>query len=124
MLSRFYEWGNRWSAAVANAAGHPSAQLLVIVFCLAWLAIGRTANALTLVLSIAAITLTQMVLNQQRVHDAALHAKIDELLRGVDGARDELAGIEEKSEEEILAMKQRLTASTPDRAGTDRAGQA
>jgi low affinity Fe/Cu permease len=55
------------------------------------------------------------VLNQQRSHDAALHAKLDELIRGVEGAREEVAGIEDKSEAEILALKNRLAASTAER---------
>jgi low affinity Fe/Cu permease len=115
VLKRIYELGGCWSADVANAAGHPSAQLLVIVFCLGWLAIGRTSIILSLVLSIAAITLTQMVLNQQRSHDAALHARRDELIRGVEGAREEVTGIEEKSEAEIVALNRWLAATTRDR---------
>ena len=108
MVRALYEFGCRLSERVANAAGHPSAQLIVILFCIGWLAVGRTQNALTLVLSVAAITLTQMVLNTQRRHDAALHAKMDELIHGVKGARNELAGIEGKSEADIIALKERL----------------
>ena len=62
-------------------------------------------NLLTLILSILAITLTQMVLNQQRRNELALHLKIDELITALDGARDELAGIETADEDTLLAAR-------------------
>jgi low affinity Fe/Cu permease len=73
---------------------------------------------LTATLSILAITLTQMVLNRQRMREAddhrrdiAMHAKLDELLRAEKYARKELAGIEELEAEEIAALKLRLSES-------------
>ncbi len=63
-----YVIGCRISDGVANVAGHPMAQFVLVLFCLAWflLPLGDKATAvLTLVLSVMAITLTQMVLNQQ-----------------------------------------------------------
>ncbi|WP_161989051.1 low affinity iron permease family protein [Sphingomonas glacialis] len=75
--------------------------------CAAWFIVGGTAaeNTLTLVLSVLAITLTQMVLNQQRLNERALHMKIDELVFAMKGARDEIAGIEGKTEEELEALR-------------------
>ncbi|RYY24145.1 MAG: hypothetical protein EOP62_17780 [Sphingomonadales bacterium] len=98
---RFSDWG-------ANIAGHPLALILVILFCFAWflLPLGESATAvLTLVLSVLAITLTQMVLNQQKRHEIALHMKIDELIHAMRGARDEVMGIEHKSEAELEALR-------------------
>jgi low affinity Fe/Cu permease len=67
---------------------------------------------LTALLSILAITLTQMVLNRQEERekeahrrDVALHAKLDELLHASRRARDELAGIEDLEEEEIEKLR-------------------
>ena len=65
-------------------------------------------------LSILAITLTQMVLNRQnereaeaRRRDVAMHAKLDELVIATTTARNEMAGIEEElDEEEIAELKQ------------------
>ena len=104
---RCYEFGCRVSDMVANLAAHPLAQILVIVFCAAWfLLLGPAATAaLTLVLSVAAITLTQMVLNQQKRHDVALHLKIDELIHAMKGARDEIMGIEGRSEAELEELR-------------------
>jgi len=102
-----YEFGCRISDRGANIAGHPAAILLVIIFCAIWfIDLGSASqNTLTLILSVAAITLTQMVLNQQRRHEAALHMKIDELIHAISGARDEIAGIENKSEAELEALR-------------------
>lgn len=103
-----YNFGCRFSDGGANIAGHPLALVGVIAFCLAWflLPLGNTATAvLTLVLSVLAITLTQMVLNQQKRHEAALHLKIDELIHAMKGARDEVMGIETKSERELEALR-------------------
>lgn len=103
-----YDAGCRVSETVANIAGHPMAQIGVVIFCLAWflLPLGDDATAaLTLVLSVLAITLTQMVLNQQKRHEAALHLKIDELIHAMKGARDEVMGIEGKSEAELEALR-------------------
>jgi low affinity Fe/Cu permease len=105
---RLYLFGCSISDSVANIAAHPMAQIGVVLFCLAWflLPLGRDATAvLTLVLSVLAITLTQMVLNQQKRHEAALHLKIDELIHAMKGARDEVMGIETKSEAELEALR-------------------
>lgn len=107
LRQRLYEFGCIVSDRGANLAGHPLALILVIVFCAAWfLLLGpQETAALTLVLSVAAITLTQMVLNQQKRHESALHLKIDELIHAMRGARNEIMGIETKSEAELEALR-------------------
>ena len=105
---KLYNIGCRISDMGSNIAGHPAALVGVIVFCCAWflLPLGNRATAvLTLVLSVLAITLTQMVLNQQKRHEVALHLKIDELIHAMKGARDEVMGIESKSEAELEALR-------------------
>jgi low affinity Fe/Cu permease len=107
-LQSLYNLGCRISDRGANIAGHPMAQILLIVLCAIWFALplGSDATAvLTLVLSVLSITLTQMVLNQQKRHEAALHLKIDELIHAMKGARDEVMGIESKSEAELEALR-------------------
>lgn len=108
-VSQFlYRIGCSISDGVANVAAHPAAQIGVVLFCLAWflLPVGEDATAvLTLVLSVMAITLTQMVLNQQKRHEIALHLKIDELIHAMKGARDEVMGVETASEDELEALR-------------------
>ncbi|UAK25686.1 low affinity iron permease family protein [Sphingomonas nostoxanthinifaciens] len=107
MAKTLYNFGCRVSAWGADLAGHPFSILTVAVVCAAWFIIGGTSaeNTLTLALSVLAITLTQMVLNQQRLSERALHMKIDELVFAMNGARDEIAGIERKTEEELEALR-------------------
>ena len=107
------------SERVADFSAHPFAQLGLVLVCVAWFALDWRVDWLTAVLSILAITLTQMVLNRQHERekeahrrDLALHAKLDELVLASKRARDELAGIEELEEEEIEEIKE-SAAITP-----------
>lgn len=106
-LHKLYLLGCQACDFIANLAGHPLAIVILIAACLLWLAAkGQPGqNLLTLILSILAITLTQMVLNQQRRNELALHLKIDELITALDGARDELAGIETADEDTLRAAR-------------------
>ena len=110
---RFYELGCRVSEWVSNLSAHPFAQLGVILFCVAWFALGLTADLLTAALSILAITLSQMVLNRQNEREAeahrrdvAMHAKLDELVIATRRAHNDMAGIEELPEEVIVEIKE------------------
>lgn len=93
------------SNAVADAAGHPAAQLGILVLCVAWWALGGSEAVLASSVSIGGFILTQMVLNQQRRRELALQLKIDELILAKRGARDEVAGIERKTEDEIEKIR-------------------
>ena len=111
--SRFVQIGDAVSAWAANLFAHPAMQIGVIAFCIAWFVLKLDTNLLTAALSILAITLTQMVLNSQkeretddRRRDIAMHAKLDELLLAMTGARDEMAGIEDLDEEQIVELKE------------------
>lgn len=106
-MKRMYEFGCKVSGRGSDAAGHPLTILLVAVFCAVWFVVSgpRGENTLTLILSVVSITLTQMVLNGQRRSEQALHMKMDELIIAVEGARNEVAGIETKSTEELDALR-------------------
>lgn len=110
--SRLVEIGDMISDRASDLFAHPYMQIGVIVFCAAWFALGLQTELLTAALSILAITLSQMVLNRQNDREAeahrrdvAMHAKLDELVHAMKGARDEMAGIEELDEEEITELK-------------------
>ncbi len=105
MWRRLYEHGGRLADRGANLAGNPFAIIVLVIACIAWVATGYRVEMLTLILSVLAITLTQMVLNQQRRHEAALHLKIDEIVHAIDGARDDVMGIEAKTEMEMEALR-------------------
>src|SRR4051794_39095933 len=117
------------SARVADIAAHPYAQFGFVLLCVAWFAVGWGENALTAALSVLAITLTQMVLNQQAAReieahrrDVALHAKLDELILASREARDEIAGVEELEVEEIAALREGATVTPLPAARVKRRG--
>ncbi|MFC7535957.1 low affinity iron permease family protein [Sphingomonas sp. GCM10030256] len=112
---RLVQIGDQVSDLTSKLFAHPAMQIGVILFCIAWFVFGFHADLLTAALSILAITLTQMVLNGQydreaEAHrrDVAMHAKLDELLVAMKGARDEMAGIEELDEEDITQLKEQV----------------
>ncbi len=107
MWSGVRRLGETTSDQGARLAGHPFAQLVLLAAVIGWVAAGGSLNAAMLVLAVLAITLTQMVLNQQRRRDTALHIKIDELIVAMGGARDELAGIETKSGQELDELRRK-----------------
>jgi low affinity Fe/Cu permease len=116
------------SEKVADISAHPFAQVGLVLLCAAWFAFAWRVDWLTAVLSILAITLTQMVLNRQNERekdahrrDVALHAKLDELLIASRRARDEIAGIEELEEEEIERLREARPGVTPLRRRVGRA---
>jgi low affinity Fe/Cu permease len=93
MLKPLYTTMRRVSNTVADAAGHPAAQLSVLVLCGLWWAMGGSETALASSVSIGGFVLTQIVLNQQRRRELALQLNIDELILAKRGARDEIAGL-------------------------------
>lgn len=107
MLKKMNEVGSRIAGRTADLAGAPLAIILVAMFCAGWFVRAGAAgeNTLTLILSVASITLTQMVLNGQRRSEQALHLKMDELVYAVEGARNAVAGVETKSADELDALR-------------------
>jgi low affinity Fe/Cu permease len=86
-----------WSRLAASALAHPIAILAFPP--LAWLYwhMRGSGDAGTFALSVAAISITQLILLAQDVDTKAIHAKLDELIHGVPDADDGLAGIERDS---------------------------
>ncbi|HEX6218384.1 MAG TPA: low affinity iron permease family protein [Sphingomicrobium sp.] len=115
----------------SDISAHPFAQILFIVVCAIWFAVGFATDLLTAVLSILAITLTQMVLNRQNEREAdahrrdvAMHAKLDELVVAMKGARNEVAGIEEDLDEDEIADLKRHAVEAVEAATSEDATSA
>lgn len=105
MVRHVFHGITRISTMVADAVAHPAVQLGVLTLCILWWALGGSETVLASTMSIGSFLLTQMVLNQQRRRELALQIKIDELILAKSGARDELAGIERKTEDEIEQLR-------------------
>jgi low affinity Fe/Cu permease len=56
--------------------------------------------------------------NSQNRDSAALHLKLDEIITHLEGPRDDVAGVEEKSHEEIEELQAELAEGDPSRPPT------
>lgn len=82
---------------LTDALAHPVAIVGVPLGC--WVAHHfLSESALTLALSIIAISATQLILFAARRGERALHCKVDELIRAIEAADDDLIGLEQKEE--------------------------
>jgi low affinity Fe/Cu permease len=90
-----------WTTHAGQAAGHPAAFLVVMVYALLWLLFDRESFDWNAVATLAVFVMTLFIQRANRRDNLALHAKLDELLR-VDGdARSELTQLDEEEPEVI-----------------------
>lgn len=82
--------GERAAGRVSQALAHPIAIGLVPVGCIVWLHFG-SVNSLTLVLSIVAISITQLVLLGQGREARASKRQMGEIIRSIPDADDAMA---------------------------------
>src|SRR5215217_8271471 len=109
----------RFFAGIASRSaylmGHPMAFLLSVLACLVWAGTGPlfnysdtwqlVINTGTTVLTFLAVFLIQ---NSQNRDGAAIQAKLDELLRAVDKAREQFIGIEHLTDQQIELLRSAL----------------
>jgi low affinity Fe/Cu permease len=91
----------RWTTHIGQAAGHPAAFLVVIVYALLWLIFDRASFDWNAVATLAVFVMTLFIQRSNRRDNLALHAKLDELLRVDDDARSELTQLDEQEPETI-----------------------
>jgi low affinity Fe/Cu permease len=110
MASLLSKWmGTPWALFVAA--------MLVVVGLVAF-GVDRTNIAI----SIATLLMVFILQNSQNRDAAALHVKLDEVITHLEGPRDDVAGIETKSHEEIEELHEELhghTGATEDRPRRD-----
>lgn len=102
------KWFSAFARAIASAAGHPASFALAVLCIIVWAVLGPVAhfnenwqlwiNTGTTILTFLMVFLLQHTQN----HDTrAIQVKLDELIRAVHGARNELINLEELSEEDL-----------------------
>jgi low affinity Fe/Cu permease len=90
-----------WTTHAGQAAGHPAAFLVVLIYALLWLTFSPATFEWNAVATLAVFVMTLFIQRANRRDNLALHAKLDELLR-VDGeARSELTQLDEQEPEAI-----------------------
>ena len=101
----------RWAA---RTAGHPAAFATAVVIVVAWLATGPlfhfsdtwqlVINTGTTIVTFLTVFLIQ---NTQNRDTAAIHLKLDELIRCMEGAHNALLDLEELGEAELDRIRER-----------------
>ena len=90
-----------WTTHIGQAAGHPAAFLVVIVYAALWLVSSPATFEWNAVATLAVFMMTLFIQRANRRDNLALHAKLDELLRVDSDARSELAQLDEQEPEAI-----------------------
>jgi low affinity Fe/Cu permease len=103
-------WFEGFSTASARFAGQPAMLVLVVALCM----VGVVAfisddehflGGASLAISMVTLVLIPILQATQNRDNAALHAKIDELIKTHEGARDSLIGVEKQSTDEIEKVR-------------------
>lgn len=103
----------RFAIKVSAHVGKASSFILAIVIILVWAITGpifHFSDTWQLVINTSTTIITFLMVfliqNTQNRDSKAIHIKLDELLKGVKGARSSLANIEELPDDEIEALHQ------------------
>ena len=90
-----------WTTHIGQAAGHPAAFIVVIIYAALWLIFSPATFEWNAVATLAVFMMTLFIQRTNRRDNLALHAKLDELLRVDSDARSELAQLDEQEPEVI-----------------------
>jgi low affinity Fe/Cu permease len=97
-----------------QAAAHPAAFAVVVVYALMWIVFDRRTFDFHAVATLAVWLMTLFIQRSNRRETLAIQAKLDELLRADEKARSELMALDEKEsemikrhrDEEVRALRQ------------------
>ena len=103
-----------FATSVARLVGHPASFALAILVILLWAAAGplfHFSDTWQLVVNTATTIITFLMVfliqNTQNRDAHAMHIKIDELIRAVDGAHNALLDLEELNERDLEVIRRR-----------------
>jgi low affinity Fe/Cu permease len=101
------------ATGASGAVGSPWAFLVAVVVCLVWAASGpyyHYSDTWQLVINTGTTVLTFLIVfliqYSQNRDSKAIQLKLDELLRGVKGARTGLVDLEQRSDDELRQLKE------------------
>jgi low affinity Fe/Cu permease len=101
-------WFNRFARATARAAGQPIAVTFAALVIVIWLFSGPFfgfSNTWQLIINtgttIVTFLMVFLIQNTQNRDSEAMHVKLDELIRAIEGAHNALLNLEELDEKEL-----------------------
>jgi low affinity Fe/Cu permease len=111
-MRRFFNW---WATKTSAAAGHPLTFTIAVGIVLVWAITGpmfHYSDTWQLVINtgttIVTFLMVFLIQNSQNRDAAAMQAKLDELLRAVDKAREQFIGIEHLTDQQIELVRAAL----------------
>jgi low affinity Fe/Cu permease len=115
-LDRFFTRISTW---IADAAGQPATFSLAFLVVIVWAITGpmfRFSETWQLVINtgttIVTFLMVFLIQNSANRDTASMQAKLDELLRAVEGARERFIGIEHLTSSEVEAVRRELERET------------
>ncbi|HKO97634.1 MAG TPA: low affinity iron permease family protein [Pyrinomonadaceae bacterium] len=109
-------WFRKFSLAAANALGAPWMFIANVLLIIIWAGAGPffdysdtwqlVVNTATTVFTYLAVFLIQ---NTQNRDATAIHLKLDELIKGVKGARTHLVNLENLTDDELTALQEEFS---------------
>jgi low affinity Fe/Cu permease len=105
-------WFTRFAKAAAHNTGRPAAFILASVIIIIWALLGplyQFGDTWQLVINTATTIVTFLMVfliqNTQNRDARAIHLKLDELIRGVKGARTAMVALENSTDEELAELQ-------------------
>jgi low affinity Fe/Cu permease len=115
---------NRIATIIATAAGQPMTFILAVAIIVIWAVSGplfRWSDTWQLVVNtgttIVTFLMVFLIQNSQNRDGAAMQAKLDELLRSVEKAREKFIGIEHLTDQQIELIRSALERSSKEGEG-------
>ncbi|MEO5577679.1 MAG: low affinity iron permease family protein [Sphingomicrobium sp.] len=102
---------------IATAAGEPAAFILALGIIFVWAVTGPLFNwsdtwqlVINTGTTIVTFLMVFLIQNAQNRDAAAIQAKLDEVIRAIEGARNQFIGIEHLTEQELEAIRGEIEA--------------
>jgi low affinity Fe/Cu permease len=126
-MRRFFNW---FAAKTSTAAGQPLTFVIAVLVILVWAVTGpifHFSDTWQLIINTGTTIITFLMVfliqNSQNRDGAAMQAKLDELLRAVDKAREKFIGIEHLTDQQIELVRSALERYAKDASNKDETAQ-
>jgi low affinity Fe/Cu permease len=110
------EWLSKLALKMADAVGSTISFMVALLAVLIWLLMGpsmgfseRWMIAFNTGICVVTFLMVFLIQNAQNRNAKALHLKINELIRGVEGPRTEMVNIEQRTTQELQKLDQEFT---------------